>query len=186
MDIIGQWNQSFIITKLGGDIFAIDQHAANEALNFEDLRKNYNTLKQKLIEPIILNLSPEEIENAEIFIDKCKEYGFDYLITDHQLYVYSIPSNSSIASGSNDLKELLNILQENPNSIPLTYQARKNLSYKACRSSVMVGDTMSKKKMKNLLDLMSNSDFPWNCPHGRPTWCQIWSLNNPLFEKNLN
>lgn len=38
MDIIGQFNHGFIITKLNHDLFIIDQHATDEKYNFEQLQ----------------------------------------------------------------------------------------------------------------------------------------------------
>lgn len=40
MEIIGQFNLGFIITRLNNDLFIIDQHATDEKYNFEDLQKN--------------------------------------------------------------------------------------------------------------------------------------------------
>lgn len=40
MDIIGQFNLGFIVTKLKDDLFIIDQHASDEKYNFEDLQQN--------------------------------------------------------------------------------------------------------------------------------------------------
>jgi len=177
MEIIGQWNQAFIITRLGCDLYAIDQHAACEALNFEKLRNTKEVLVQKLIEPIIISASPEDIHNAELFKEQCKKFGYRFVIEGNNIIISGIPSGHSVASGAIDLIDLISILCDNPYASPITPTARKELAYKACRSSVMVGDTMSKKDMTNLLRDMASSDFPWNCPHGRPTWCRIWSLD---------
>lgn len=40
MDIIGQFNHGFIITKFENDLFVIDQHATDEKYNFEQLQAN--------------------------------------------------------------------------------------------------------------------------------------------------
>lgn len=38
MEIIGQFNLGFIITRLNNDLFIIDQHATDEKYNFEQLQ----------------------------------------------------------------------------------------------------------------------------------------------------
>ena len=43
------------------------------------------------------------------------------------------------------------------------------LASKACRSSIMVGDSLSNKNMENIVHTLANLQSPWNCPHGRPT-----------------
>lgn len=176
MEIIGQWNQSFIITKYGCDIYAIDQHAAMEAQNFEKLRKKCSIQSQRLISPIVISATPQEISAAEECKQKCKEFGYDYDISDNSILVKKIPSITTVATGSDDLLELITMLHESPASQPMTRKARIWMAYRACHSSVRVGDTMNNSQMKDLLNRMAQSDFPWNCPHGRPTWCEIWSL----------
>lgn len=49
MSIVGQFNRGFIITKLGSDLFIIDQHASDEKYNFEDLQKTIALEHQKLV-----------------------------------------------------------------------------------------------------------------------------------------
>lgn len=176
MEIIGQWNKSFIITKLGPDIYAIDQHAANEAANFEKLRKIKTPIKQRLLQPVVIKTTPEDQENAIEHIEQCRKLGFDYEVCDEGIKVTCIPNDVSVVNGIEDLNELLGLIHDVPNATPMTRNARIQMAFHACHSSVRVGDTLSKAQMKNLLHRMATSDYPWNCPHGRPTWCCIYSL----------
>ncbi|XP_023374397.1 mismatch repair endonuclease PMS2 isoform X1 [Otolemur garnettii] len=49
MEIIGQFNLGFIITKLNEDIFIVDQHATDEKYNFEMLQQHTILQGQRLI-----------------------------------------------------------------------------------------------------------------------------------------
>uniref|UniRef100_A0A0A9XI24 Mismatch repair endonuclease PMS2 n=1 Tax=Lygus hesperus TaxID=30085 RepID=A0A0A9XI24_LYGHE len=49
MEIIGQFNLGFIITKLDEDMFIVDQHASDEKFNFETLQKTTIIKNQKLV-----------------------------------------------------------------------------------------------------------------------------------------
>lgn len=178
MEIIGQWNKSFLITRLGSDIYAIDQHAACEAQNFEKLRKQATKKKQVLLNPFVIKASPEDLENAESHKEEISKFGFDYEIKDDSIYVYAIPSDKNVVNDLNDLQELIGLIHDVPNSTPMTHNARIQLAYHACHSSVRVGDVMDNNQIKKLLHRMANSDYPWNCPHGRPTWCCIKILGN--------
>lgn len=40
------------------------------------------------------------------------------------------------------------------------------LRSRACRKSIMIGDTLDKKKMSEIISNLSTLDSPWNCPHG--------------------
>jgi DNA mismatch repair protein PMS2 len=176
MQIVGQWNKSFIITKYGSDLYAIDQHAAMEAQNFESLLKKPPAKKQILISPVFMKLTSQEMQEFREHQKTCDRFGYDFDFVEGGISIKSFPSSIKIANGVDDLYDLVQLLKESPGTKPLTPKARKALAYRSCHSSVRVGDNMNNKQMSDLLIRMSNSDFPWNCPHGRPTWCEIWSL----------
>ena len=50
MEIIGQFNSSFILCRLGEDLYILDQHACDEKVNYESLMKNVVIQSQKLIQ----------------------------------------------------------------------------------------------------------------------------------------
>ncbi|KAK9891926.1 hypothetical protein WA026_017410 [Henosepilachna vigintioctopunctata] len=80
MVVIGQFNLGFIITRLGNDLFIVDQHATDEKYNFEQLQKSTILQKQHLVNPKLLELTAGNenilIENEEIF----KHNGFNFKI----------------------------------------------------------------------------------------------------------
>nr|XP_021507441.1 mismatch repair endonuclease PMS2 [Meriones unguiculatus] len=51
MEILGQFNLGFIVTKLKEDLFLVDQHAADEKYNFEMLQQHTVLQAQRLITP---------------------------------------------------------------------------------------------------------------------------------------
>uniref|UniRef100_A0A0D9VHR0 DNA mismatch repair protein S5 domain-containing protein n=1 Tax=Leersia perrieri TaxID=77586 RepID=A0A0D9VHR0_9ORYZ len=60
MEVVGQFNLGFIIGKLDQDLFIVDQHAADEKYNFESLSQSTTLNIQPLLQPLRLDLSPEE------------------------------------------------------------------------------------------------------------------------------
>lgn len=59
LQVIGQFNLGFIVCRLGGDLYVIDQHAADEKYNFERLTVCYldpRTRRQLLPEYFHLGL----------------------------------------------------------------------------------------------------------------------------------
>lgn len=53
---------------------------------------------------------------------------------------------------------------------------------RACRSSIMIGEALSKKKMEEVVKRLRNVDQPWTCPHGRPTIRHIKDLLDDIIE----
>lgn len=52
---------------------------------------------------------------------------------------------------------------------------------RACRKSIMIGEPLSKKKMKEVVTRLRDVDQPWSCPHGRPTIRHIKDLLDDLM-----
>lgn len=53
---------------------------------------------------------------------------------------------------------------------------------RACRSSIMIGDALSQKKMEEVVKRLCSMDQPWTCAHGRPTVKHIRDLLDELIQ----
>jgi DNA mismatch repair protein PMS2 len=53
---------------------------------------------------------------------------------------------------------------------------------RACRSSIMIGDSLSQGKMEEVVKKMNKLDHPWECAHGRPTIRHV----RDLLEQSIN
>ncbi|KAH7830508.1 DNA mismatch repair protein PMS2 [Monocercomonoides exilis] len=100
------------------------------------------------------------------------------------LYLTTVPSftRGNLQLGLNDIHELIEAMQTAPSNRPMPSRVRAMLASKACRSSVMVGKSLSNPEMKTILDHLAKLDSPWSCPHGRPTiqlLCDHSSLSYP-------
>lgn len=165
--IIGQFNQGFILGSLeknGKKIFlVVDQHAANEIYNFEILQKTFKLKKQQLLQPINLNLSALQQLTVEDNIDAFLQNGFD--VRENKLY--SIPVYHGKIFTVDDFYSLLANVS---NEVYISDKFREIMASKACRSSVMIGDSLTFKEMQNILNDLCSLNSPWTCPHGRPTF----------------
>lgn len=96
MQIIGQFNLGFIITKLNNDIFIIDQHASDEKFRFEKLSNETKIKTQKLIIPKPLNLAALNemilIEHQRVF----EENGFIFEINDEGMLIITFVNSSKL------------------------------------------------------------------------------------------
>ena len=57
-------------------------------------------------------------------------------------------------------------------------KVRAMFASRACRSSIMIGQTLDQRTMYNILDNLATLEAPWNCPHGRPTMRHLFVLRN--------
>jgi len=84
--------------------------------------------------------------------------------------------------GEDDVRDLAGIIEHAPNTasstfIPRPSAVRSLLASRACRSSIMIGDKLSKREMERLVSSLSSLEQPWNCPHGRPTLRHLMELD---------
>ena len=47
---------------------------------------------------------------------------------------------------------------------------------RACRTSIMIGTSLSQKEMERLVRRLADVEHPWNCPHGRPTMRHVGEI----------
>lgn len=152
MEIIGQFNLGFIITRLKEDLFIIDQHATDEKYRFEKLNNETQLRTQKLIIPKFLNISPLNetilIEHQKIFEDN----GFFFKIdsegeSGHRVQLTGIPVSGHWQFGQDDIEELIFLIREGgienqKNSTFRPSRVRQMLASKACRKAVMIDYTL--------------------------------------------
>ncbi|XP_028391938.1 mismatch repair endonuclease PMS2-like [Dendronephthya gigantea] len=182
MEIIGQFNQGFLITKLEEDLFIIDQHASDEKYNFEEQQKNTVLKSQRLICPRSLELTAVNesilMENLEVF----RKNGFDFEINEdapisERVKLASLPVSRNWSFGKSDIDELIFLLSDSPGVNYRPSNIRKMFASRACRMSVMVGTALNDGQMRRIVGHMGEMDHPWNCPHGRPTMRHLINLN---------
>ncbi|OBT88211.1 hypothetical protein VE02_02449 [Pseudogymnoascus sp. 03VT05] len=193
MKIIGQFNLGFILAsrtshgsnstnKASDDVFIIDQHASDEKYNFERLQASTTVQSQRLVQPKPLSLTAVEEEVVIEHLDALETNGF-LLSVDHdapvgeRCHLVALPLSRETTFSLSDLEELIVLLTETPpGQIPRPSKVRKMFAMRACRSSVMIGRTLTTKQMAKLVGHMGEIDKPWNCPHGRPTMRHLCGL----------
>ena len=141
---------------------------------------------QRLVQHQKLELSPVSqsilLDNIHIF----NANGFEFEIGE-EIKLKTIPMSRNTIFGKSDVDELLHILNEGLDVLggtPRPSKVRSMFASRACRSSVMIGDALSKKDMYKLVSQLSTLEQPWNCPHGRPTMRHLINLASLRTDMN--
>ena len=197
MKIIGQFNLGFILalrpsaphvndgSQTGDDLFIIDQHASDEKYNFERLQATTIVQSQRLVHPKTLDLTAMEEEVVIENLLALETNGFMVTIDQsgqspigQRCRLVSLPLSRETAFCITDLEELIALLLEaSPGRIPRPSKVRKMFAMRACRSSIMIGRTLTHKQMGKVVEHLGELDKPWNCPHGRPTMRHLAGLD---------
>ena len=196
MKIIGQFNLGFILASRSSapqsddgpqradDLFIVDQHASDEKYNFERLQATTIVQSQRLVYPKTLDLTAMEEEIVIENLSALETNGFVVTIDQsgespigQRCQLVSLPLSRETAFSLTDLDELLALLSEAPpGTIPRPSKVRKMFAMRACRSSIMIGRTLTHKQMGKVVKHLGELDKPWNCPHGRPTMRHLVGL----------
>jgi DNA mismatch repair protein PMS2 len=184
------------------ELFIIDQHASDEKFNFERLQSSTVVQNQPLVKPYTLDLTAIEeeiiIENNDILLTNGFVVSIDTSGEEpvgQRCKLLSLPMSREVTFDTADLEELIALLADSPalvgtatgdrwnspaksthSSIPRPSKVRRLFAMRACRSSVMIGKSLSKAQMTKLVRHMGEIDKPWNCPHGRPTMRHVLGL----------
>jgi DNA mismatch repair protein PMS2 len=205
MRIVGQFNLGFILamrpavaasepsschatnSRCNDELFIIDQHASDEKFNFERLQTETIVQNQRLVHPRVLELTAIEEEIILNYKDVLEKNGF-LIETDlsgdkpvgQRCRLVSLPMSREVVFDAQDLEELIAMLNEGAGSsggnVPRPSKVRKMFAMRACRSSIMVGKTLTQKQMQKVVTHMGEIDKPWNCPHGRPTMRHLFGM----------
>lgn len=188
MDLIGQFNLGFILVTLNSsnNLFIVDQHASDEIFNFERLLRSAIFNNQRLLQPKVMELNVIEemivMDNFPVF----RQNGFVLEVCEDNLpgsriKLVSFPMLKDTVFSDDDFHELLHLISESSSTEKSNLRCskvRSILAMRACRSSIMIGQHLSRKTMAEVVKNLNTLDKPWNCPHGRPTMRHLTELKN--------
>ncbi|KAL5258702.1 hypothetical protein ACHWQZ_G009235 [Mnemiopsis leidyi] len=185
MEVLGQFNLGFILVKLKGNLFIIDQHATDEKFRYEKLRRETQIENQKLICPKSMALNGAQEDLLLAYKHIFDKNGFSFSFDDSKepgkrISLTGVPRSKSLLFDESDVQELLWLLSEEstfnienlrPSKVHRMFASR------ACRSAVMIGTALDFAEMRKIVDHMADMEHPWNCPHGRPTMRHVVDLS---------
>jgi DNA mismatch repair protein MutL len=170
-----QLYDKFLILEKDEGIEIIDQHAASERVRFEEIKKNMednNIEKQQLLIPYSIELSKKAFVEIKSKIDILKSIGLDIeIFGDNIINVTTIPIFLKDSNIQNIIYEIIDDIENGSKS----YEDEINIFIAtiACHSSIRFGDHLDTNEMQKLVIDLRNCEYPFTCPHGRPTTFEI-------------
>ncbi len=169
---LGQIHDSFIIAAGREGLWIIDQHVAHERILFEKVLKQRatgNMEVQRLLMPLVLQLTPEQqIEYARI-ADELTSMGFETEpFGNRTIALQAAPAAIGPADLEKVLFEVLEIAEGELRGVALDDVRRAIAASIACRAAIKINTKLDQNKMDWLLRALAATDYPMSCPHGRP------------------
>ncbi|MEM4308034.1 MAG: DNA mismatch repair endonuclease MutL [Thermoplasmata archaeon] len=167
--VLGQVLNSYIVAEIDEELVVIDQHAACERIAYEKLRNFEKVMKQNLLTPIVVELSPKEAKTLLEFRELLTTLGFEIEDFGTRTFtVRSVPAVGPAIASKESIREILSDLSEGKFK-DAEERIEAVLKTIACKSSVKAGEPLSFEKMYEILKRLYRCALPDNCPHGRPT-----------------
>ena len=169
---VGVVKATYIVCQNEDGMFLIDQHAANERINYEYYYYaiNNNDDEIELIIPINIELPNNEYIIIKENIDLLKEMHFD--IEEFGINSFIIRSHPAwLPSGREELaikKILEQIVHKEKDFDKNKFNDRIAMTV-ACKASIKANDVISLDEMQKLINKLRKCKNPYTCPHGRPT-----------------
>lgn len=162
---IAHFNKSFIISKLGEDLFISDQHAIDESLKFEDFLKKADPQDNIKVVNKIIQVDWETkntiINNQSIFL----KFGFKFDIkleaSDHKITMLNVPTGHKWIGDEEDVIEIAKAIDD---CLLSNFKLQKMIEAtkkEACKAAIKFKTSMTKEQMEDILQRAAKSDYPW-------------------------
>ena len=164
---------TYLIAQDENVMYMIDIHAANERINYERYMK---ALKERdvyttsMLFPITLEYPKNEFMKIHDHIDVLRNIGFKvdefgintFRVTEHPSWLKEGYEEESIRR----IFELVSEIKGEFDRVKFNEKAAIRL---ACKMSVKANTNIGYNEQEELLNRLFKCEFPYTCPHGRPT-----------------
>ncbi|MGN1338247.1 MAG: DNA mismatch repair endonuclease MutL [Candidatus Coprovivens sp.] len=182
---------TYIIAQNEEGVYMIDQHAAQERINYEKYLKALKEEKTTTVAPLFpinIELNSSDFitiqENLSVLTDMgfvIEEFGFNTItIKEHPTWLkegYEEESIHKIIDSIISIGNRFDRVKFNEH-IAITL---------ACKMSIKANTRISTEAMEEILNELVETDNPYNCPHGRPTIIKfsIYDMEK-MFKRAMN
>ena len=173
----GQVHENYIIAQTAGGMVIVDQHAAHERLVYEQLKAQMaasDVPSQALLIPEIIELSETECARLLDLSDDLARLGLGIEpFGGNAIAVRETPAILGECNATAMIRDILDELADQNDSIALQARIEAILSRVACHGSVRSGRRMRGEEMNALLREMEATPHSGQCNHGRPTYVEL-------------
>ena len=163
---------TYIVAQNAECMYLIDQHAAQERVNYEKIIKSLKEEKRFITDmliPVTIELSPSDYLRYKEQEEMIKSLGFK--IDEFGINTIMVKSHPTwLLDGYHevDIKNLIEIMIDLPEGFDEVRFRNHFAATCACKMSVKGNEDITMEQADNILKDLVKCDNPYNCPHGRP------------------
>ena len=182
---------TYIIAQNEEGVYLIDQHAAQERINYDKYLKALKEAKTTTVAPLFpINI---ELNSSDFLIIKenmntltelgfvIEEFGLNtFTVKEHPTWLKEGYEEESIHKIFDSIIQIGNRFDR------VKFNEHVAITL-ACKMSIKANTRISQEAQEEILRELVNTDNPYNCPHGRPTIIKfsIYDLEK-MFKRAMN
>lgn len=180
--ILGQIDETYIIAESDDGLILIDQHAADERINYERLQTALTNIvtTQALAEPVEVELTAGESAQFKSYADALETLGFGVTDADDNSNAIMVTAVPTAFASTLDPTVVRDVLSETADSINdhdgsgiINTLTDNILADLACYPSLTGNTALTEGSTVELLEKLDGCENPYACPHGRPVLIEI-------------
>ena len=166
-----QIHSKYILSHLKNGIILIDQHRAHLRVLYDKLLNSsidHPQPAQRLLFPILIELSPSDFELLKGIKDELISLGFDLNdFGNNSVSVTAIPSGAEESKTNEIIESILENFKVQSGTVHS--DQHENVVYSLCKKlAITTGKTLSEQEMSNLIDELFACEMPHSLPNGKP------------------
>jgi DNA mismatch repair protein MutL len=167
---------TYIVYEAPEGVVIVDQHSAHERVLYEAVLaelRGEGAPAQRLLLPLTLELTDEELDAIEAHADELRRVGFDVeAFGGRSVVVHTVPTPHPRFDAAACFREMVADLARGRFGGWHNRLERFAATY-ACRAAVKAGDRLEEREMRQLLLRLFATELPPHDVHGRATIVQL-------------
>lgn len=197
-NVLQQLDRKYIVIVAQGNLAVVDQHAADERIRLEQLRKEVLEAEERKRITFLeyeeeLVLPAGGVQLLQCYSNQIEKWGWRYKKVYHKegplrrkarhlhrssckAILTAVPCILGVDLTAEDLSEYIQQLVQTDGSSAAPSAVMRILNFKACRGAIMFGDTLLRSECALLVEELKRTSLCFQCAHGRPTIVPLVNL----------
>ncbi|WP_373841858.1 DNA mismatch repair endonuclease MutL [Limosilactobacillus sp.] len=171
LQYIGQLQGTFLLAQASDGLYIVDQHAAQERINYERFRKEIGQVspdQQAFLVPLVLNYSTVDAMTINQHLDTLASVGLKLEPFGQNSFILrSHPTWFKEGQEEDTAKEMIEWLIKD-GKISVRDFRMKTAIMMSCKRAIKANHHLDEREARALLRRLPQCENPFNCPHGRP------------------
>lgn len=171
LQYIGQLQGTFLLAQASDGLYIIDQHAAQERINYEKFRKTIGDVsddQQNFLQPVVLNYSVAEALKIKEQLATLNAVGLHLqMFGQNSFLLASHPTWFVDGQEEATAREMIDWVLNDSRLTVAQFRAKTAIMM-SCKRAIKANHHLDDLQAKALLKRLPQCEDPFNCPHGRP------------------